>query len=170
MKRAFPRTLFVLAGCLLVIGFLRLDAVRAGSGVVVPEGWSSKSPRDEIRPAFSYLRQGGPQCQGSFVIEADKREGLYGWWEKTFAVDGGQHYKFSALRQLTEVDLPRRTAVVRIIWHDKDGKRAMQSRQWYFSPSAACSDCRWRSRAGPRSTCFRRIGFTWRSPPTGWTC
>jgi predicted amidohydrolase len=91
-----------------------------------PEGWIAKSPRDEIRPAFSYLPQGGPQQSGSLALEADQREGLFGWWEKTFEVAGGKWYKFSVLRKTTGIDEPRRAAVVRVLWRDANGKPVLR--------------------------------------------
>lgn len=92
----------------------------------VPEGWSTKSPREEIRPDFVYLPQGGPDGSGSFVIEGHASKGAVGWWEKTFQVRGGQSYRFHALRKASNVDLPRRTAVVRILWRDDEGRTVMR--------------------------------------------
>ncbi len=87
-----------------------------------PEGWSTRSPRDEIRPAFSYRADGGPDHRGSFVIEADARDGLFGWWEKTFVVRGGNDYEFSARRKVEHVGTPRRTTVARVLWRDEKGR------------------------------------------------
>lgn len=87
-----------------------------------PAGWSSQSPRDELRPEFSYDPQGGPNRKGAFVIEHDKRDGLHGWWQQTLPVTGGKHYRFSAVRKATNVAVPRRSAVVRILWQDDAGK------------------------------------------------
>ena len=56
-----------------------------------PDGWTAHSPRDEIRPKFAYLREGGPDGPGRLVIEADAREGLMGWWQKTWPVEGGSY-------------------------------------------------------------------------------
>src|SRR5687768_1469511 len=59
-----------------------------------PDGWSPASPRDEIRPAFSFDPKGGPESRPAFVIRADGREGLDGCWTRTFPVAGGCHYRF----------------------------------------------------------------------------
>src|SRR4051812_387697 len=72
-----------------------------------PEGWTTGSPRDELRPAFRYLPEGGPDHRGSFVIEADGREGLIGWWAKSFPVRGGRHFKLTVKRKATGVETPR---------------------------------------------------------------
>lgn len=92
-------------------------------GVEPPEGWSSQSPRDEIRPAFLYDPSGGPHRDGSWVIESNEREGLQGNWTKKFPVVGNQHYRFSVVRKMTGVDSARRYAVVRILWRDAKGQR-----------------------------------------------
>lgn len=86
-----------------------------------PNGWKAVSPRDEIRPNFARREKGGPNGSGSFVIEADEREGLFGWWEKTLDVEGGKFYRFSAVRKANGVESPRRTAVARVLWRDDQG-------------------------------------------------
>ncbi|MCF7847609.1 MAG: carbon-nitrogen hydrolase family protein [Kiritimatiellales bacterium] len=91
-----------------------------------PDGWTFKAPRDEIRPEARFDPQGGPEGQGAFVIEADGREGLCGWWEKSFPVEGGKTYRFGAVRRALRVELPRRTAVVRIHWRNNDGKSVLR--------------------------------------------
>ena len=87
-----------------------------------PEGWSTAAPRDEIRPNFTYILEGGPDHKGSFVIESDAREGLMGKWTKTFAVKGGDHYAFGVMRKMTGADSPRRAGVARVLWRDAKGK------------------------------------------------
>jgi predicted amidohydrolase len=87
-----------------------------------PAGWSTHSPREEIHPAFTYRAEGGPEHAGSFAIEADERPGLFGWWEKTFPVQGGRYYEFSARRKVEHVAAPRRTTVARVLWRDEKGR------------------------------------------------
>ena len=87
-----------------------------------PHGWQTAAPRDEVRPQFFYEAKGGPDGKGSFVVQADSREGLDGYWTKTFPVNGGQHYRFSALRRVENVSSPRRSAVARLLWQDDAGK------------------------------------------------
>ena len=89
----------------------------------LPEGWQTVAPRDEIRPAFSFDPQGGPQKGGSFVVAHDSREGLDGWFQKTFAVAGGECYRFHVLRKTLNVSVPRRSAVVRVLWQDEAGRK-----------------------------------------------
>lgn len=87
------------------------------------DGWQTASPRDEIRPKFDFDAAGGPDRSGSFVIIHDQREGLDGWFQKTFAVTGGRSYRFDAVRKTANVALVRRSAVVRILWHDDAGRK-----------------------------------------------
>jgi hypothetical protein len=57
-------------------------------------GWTTESPREEIRPWFS---SDGP---GSLVITHDEREGLDGWFQRSFAVEGGKFYRFEVRRKV----------------------------------------------------------------------
>jgi predicted amidohydrolase len=88
----------------------------------LPEGWTTKSPRDELRPLMHFNSTGGPNKTGAFTISHDDREGLHGWFEKSFPVSGGKHVRFYAVRKATNVAVPRRSAVVRILWRDDAGK------------------------------------------------
>ena len=127
MQRIMTARLLVLS-CLLAS-----VACSAATADQPPEGWRTISPRDEIRPEFIYHASGGPHKAGSFVIEADARDGLFGWWERSFEVEGGQSYQFSALTKTSNVEVPRRTAVVRILWRDADGKPVLRDKPTYAS-------------------------------------
>ena len=70
--------------------------IRAASA----DGWTTAAPREEIRPQFQQTETGGKSGRGTLVIRADDREGLHGWWQKTFPVTAGQHYRFSAWRRI----------------------------------------------------------------------
>ena len=70
----------------------------------------------EISPAFAHDR-------GVLIITADQRDGLDGWWTKTFPVSGGKHYHFSANYQAKNVAVPRRSVIVKINWQDAQGKK-----------------------------------------------
>ena len=89
------------------------------------DGWQPRAPRDEIRPAFSFGPQAGPNGGGSLVITADAQPGRHGFWVKTFPVKGGEHYRFQALRKVDGLELPRRNAVVRILWQNDAGKSVL---------------------------------------------
>src|SRR5438876_494279 len=79
-----------------------------------PDGWTTTSPRDEIRPEFAYDSKGAADGSGCFVIKADQRQGLAGYWQNAVPVTGGKHYHFSARYQAKGVTVPRRSIVVEI--------------------------------------------------------
>ena len=94
----------------------------AGGENSAPDGWRAAAPRDEIRPQFDYSPKGGKDGKGAFLIIADDREGLDGYWVKTFSITGGKHYRFFALRRVENVTAPNRSVVARILWQDANGK------------------------------------------------
>jgi predicted amidohydrolase len=95
------------------------------------DGWTMHSPREEIRPQFSRRPGSGPD--EGLVIQADKREGLIGWWEKSFAIEGGRTYRFQVLRKAEGVSVPRRTAVARILWQDAEGRPVLRDQPSWAS-------------------------------------
>src|ERR1043166_4936233 len=95
-----------------------------------PEGWTTASPREEIRPTFSFDPKGGRDGKGSLIIAHDRREGLQGHWVRTFAIEGGRSYRFHAARKLENVALARRSAVVRILWKDEKGRAVLLDEPW----------------------------------------
>src|SRR5437667_3703531 len=90
------------------------------------DGWTSAAPREEIRPQFQQTETGGKSGRGTLVIRADDREGLHGWWQKTFPVTAGQHYRFSAWRRAENIAVPRRSVLARVLWRDDAGKEVMR--------------------------------------------
>lgn len=106
----------------VVPALLAITACALGGEAPFPGGWSANSPRDELRPAFSYDPDAGhAQGSGSLVIKHDDREGLDGWLERWSPVEGGAYYRFRAYRRLTNVANPRRSALVRIRWRNEAG-------------------------------------------------
>ncbi len=86
------------------------------------DGWSTAWSREEIAPEFAFDKHGGPGGTGSLTIRADEREGLDGWWRKTFPVNGGAYYRFRVFRRVENVITPRRSVVARILWRDAQRK------------------------------------------------
>ena len=105
--------------CFTATSFVIADDPSASS-------WQPAAPREDIRPAFEQPSDGGRDGQGGLVIRADDRVGLHGYWKRSFDVVGGGYYRFTAWRRTTNVDLPRRSAPVRIVWLDRDGKQAVR--------------------------------------------
>lgn len=88
----------------------------------LPSGWTANSPREEIRPNMTYNSSGGPEKKGALVIRHDQRQGLDGWFQKTFSVVGGEYVHFQVARKLTDVAIPRRSALVRVLWKNNQGQ------------------------------------------------
>jgi predicted amidohydrolase len=106
---------------LALLTFGWMTPLALGGEPAAPAGWTTAAPREEIRPRFSYDVHGGRDGQGALVIAADRREGLDGWWTRTFPVKGGGYFRFQAARKTEGVALPRQSAVVRIVWQDDAG-------------------------------------------------
>lgn len=87
-----------------------------------PPGWEAVAQRDEIRPTFSFEPKGGLKGSGAFVIVAGDSVSQHGRIQKVFTVSGGKYYRFGAMRKTVEVEVPRRSAPVRIVWQDEAGK------------------------------------------------
>ncbi len=90
------------------------------------DSWTPSSPREEIRPQFQHTETGGKSGHGVLAIRADEREGLHGWWQKTFPVTAGQHYRFSAWRRAEDIAVPRRSVLARVVWSDDQGKQVQR--------------------------------------------
>ena len=86
------------------------------------DGWETVALREEIRPLFSFEPKGGPEKTGSMVIRHDHRDGLDGWFQKSFTVSGGEYYRFHAARKTSHVAVPRRSGLVRVLWRDETGR------------------------------------------------
>ncbi|MFO0940023.1 MAG: carbon-nitrogen hydrolase family protein [Pirellulales bacterium] len=105
----------------LVFILVQFAPSSAQESLTLPAGWTVNSPRDEIRPAFSYEAKGGPNDAEIFIIRHDDREGLDGWFQKTFPVVGGEFVRFQASRKLSRVASSRRSALVRVLWKNAQG-------------------------------------------------
>ncbi|MBL9134726.1 MAG: carbon-nitrogen hydrolase family protein [Verrucomicrobiales bacterium] len=110
-----PLTLLC-GACLVVV------ACHAAPISPLPEGWQAKAPRAEIRPDFDFHPKGGPNRAGSWVIRHDRRDGLSGWFEKSFEIKGGDWYAFQAVHMTRHVVNPRQSVLARIRWQDNQGR------------------------------------------------
>jgi hypothetical protein len=92
------------------------------------DGWTAVAPREEIRPQFQQRKPAANRAR-ALTIDADEREGLHGWWQKTFSVSGGQHYRFAAWRRAENIAVPRRSVLARVLWRDEAGRRSSAARE-----------------------------------------
>lgn len=100
---------------------ITLASAAVSEAASAPEGWTTVATRDEVRPMFEYLPEGGMDGQPAFLIKSDERDGLTGYWQKSFPVEGGHYYHFQTWRKTENAASPRRTGVVRILWQDEKG-------------------------------------------------
>jgi predicted amidohydrolase len=110
----------------LAIGVCRGEKPSTASAA--PDGWETTAPREELRPHFAYEVAGGRSGKGGLVIQSDRREGLHGAWAKNVPVTGGKFYRFEAYYRTTDIDLPRRSALVKINWLDSNGQDVAEDR------------------------------------------
>src|SRR5688500_4282359 len=116
MKKTLSRTCAI-----AVLSLSHFLAIATGNSATLEtnttaDGWKGMSARAELQPAFRYEKNGGPNKNGSLIIEADNRMELDGHWTKTFPVQGGQFYRFHAARRASNLPAPRRNAFARILW------------------------------------------------------
>jgi predicted amidohydrolase len=97
----------------LLLSFILFSDLSAA----LPEGWTEEAPRLEIRPSFRY-----DESTGIFSISHDNREGLDGWYQKSFPVAGGSFVQFKARRRSTGVADSRHSGLSRIVWKDANGR------------------------------------------------
>ena len=102
-------------------------------------GWQQESPRDAIAPRFS-IKTGDERL---LVLEAAGREGVNGKWTKALDVEADQYYQFQALRKTEGIAIPRRSVLVRLVWLDEEGRRAITQEYVnpeYFGPGVTRAD------------------------------
>jgi predicted amidohydrolase len=107
---------------LIVFSYVGTALSAEPTAKTTPAGWTTAAPRDEIKPLFAYDATGGREGHAAWVISGDQREGTSGWWQTTLPVEGGKTYAFSVWRKLADVDSPRRSGLVRVLWQDANGK------------------------------------------------
>jgi predicted amidohydrolase len=105
-----------------------VSAVGRGSPAETPltdrfGDWTFTSPRPELAPRAGGTVLANGYATATFQITHDEREGLDGYWTKTFRAEGGKWYRFAVLRHTNNVAVPRRSCLVRILWTDDQGKK-----------------------------------------------
>ncbi|MCA8986212.1 MAG: DUF1080 domain-containing protein [Planctomycetaceae bacterium] len=133
MRKCSSFLLALLSSCCFLLAGSASQIVSAESLDNAPNGWTTDSPRDEVKPRFYYLPTGGPQGAGSFVIASNSSEGMIGKWLKTFPVQGGNHYQFQVQRKFVGTDPARRAGVARILWRGADNKPVLHDEPSYAS-------------------------------------
>jgi predicted amidohydrolase len=141
---------------------------RAWAGPPAPDGWTPGAPREELRPRFDQVR-GGHRNAGSLVIEADAREGLDGYWTRTFPVTGGRHYRFQAWRRTTRVAEPRASGMARVAWQDASGKAVLRDGDVvarYLDGAPSTAEPEFPTDKGTDAAGFTEVSDVYRAPAT----
>jgi predicted amidohydrolase len=120
--------------------------------------WRAESPRYELRPTFTHEAGNGEAGTERLGIEHDRREGLDGYWARTFPISGGRSYRFACERRVEHVVSPRRSAVVRVLWQDDQGRSVTDDRAVVTGYLAG-----WKARAEPEFPADRETSAD------GWT-
>ena len=97
------------------------EANTLGAESNVPDGWTTWAPREELRPEFAYVTNGGSNGQGAFMIDAGNRIAPQGAWTTTFPVRAGQYYRFQILRRTAGVSSPHRSVGMKVSWSNEKG-------------------------------------------------
>tara|TARA_R110002111_G_scaffold256979_2_gene324673 strand:+ start:177552 stop:178904 length:1353 start_codon:yes stop_codon:yes gene_type:complete len=121
------------SGILFFLAILLSPQVGHAGDPGLHDGWRAMTPREELRPTVSWDADAGPTNKGAYIIQADGREGLMGHIQKTFPVEGGKTYEFTALRKTEGIDLVRRAGAARLIWLDQEGKRIIRDQPSFAS-------------------------------------
>src|SRR5580765_4750496 len=121
---------------LAVLSICPVGAIASSSALDAPAGWRTASPREEIRPDFAFDQRGGRSGKGEWIIKHDTRAGLDGFWIKTFPVQGGHYYRFEVFRKIENVPVPRRSAMIRLLWQNEKGAKVLRDE----APSARKSN------------------------------
>lgn len=132
-----------------------------------PAGWTMEALREEIRPKFLYDAKGGRSGAGSFIIETDHRDGLDGFWRRSFPVEGGKHYRFEAYRKVKGVEYPQQCAAVTIQWLDEKGKGAADDHKLverYLTKYRGSAPLEYAVDGAPGKDGWTPISGTWQAP------
>ena len=132
-----------------------------------PEGWTTAAPRDEIRPQFAFDAKGGPGGTGRFIIRADQREGLDGWWKKTFPIQGGRYYRFEAACKTSGDLVPRRSIVPMIRWQDDRGRQVPRDEPTvtsYLRGATAMAETEFPAPKGTKADGWTQFSDIYRAP------
>ncbi len=149
MKISVSHSLFTSA--ILGLLILVLPGVRAMEKAT--DGWEMKAPRDEIGVDGTHGAR-----SNSLTLASPEKEGMNGFWEKTFPIEGGKPYRFFALRKAEGVEHERRSCVVRIEWYDAEGGRVDSPHR--VNPAYFGSDTARAQPDFPRDRETRRDGWT----------
>lgn len=106
---------------LLVFGVLAFIATTHTIAVELKNDWKPRTTPASPPLKINFFE---PRVDGSagLQIVAGDSSGAHGWYENWQPVIGGKHYRFSVERKTENVKTPRRSAIVRVVWSDEQGR------------------------------------------------
>ncbi len=81
-----------------------------------PQDWNSYSQRPALAPVMEKTAE-------ELTAASSGEFRCNGAWRKTYAVKTGQYYQIHAEYRARDIELPRRSILVKVDWKDADGKR-----------------------------------------------
>ena len=124
-----PLLLVGIALVALMVGGISATPVAAVAGPTqIPDGWTVRSPREELRPEFQYVADGGFENGPRWVIRSDELPGRIGFWETTIPVEGGSTRRFEIRRRTNRVAAPRQSCYARIFWQGANGETVLRDK------------------------------------------
>ena len=97
-------------------------------------GWTPFSPRPEISPQFKFSKRGGPDHDGSWIIEQGLEKSQIGAWSREYKIAGGSYYGFEAFGLGKGVLNQRANCYVEIFFfHDQNRQLVIDQRTGNFS-------------------------------------
>jgi predicted amidohydrolase len=103
-----------------------VKALRLDARVDTPEapgGWTTWSPRAEIRPNFVPSPRGGRDGGPALGISGGDNPAAVGAWRRVIeGVEPGKSYRFEALYRATGVKHPTESVSARLVWQDAKGQ------------------------------------------------
>lgn len=107
MKRVLPSITVVF--CFVISAVLMAGELDA---------WEPYFQRPALSPEFSRSEEGS-----TLTLKSSGDFHCNGSWRRSFDVSGGKFYRLRAEFKTDDVQYPRRSVLMRIDWHDSDGKR-----------------------------------------------
>ncbi|HYZ87647.1 MAG TPA: carbon-nitrogen hydrolase family protein [Bryobacteraceae bacterium] len=150
--------------CACFLLCLVLNTIAAFASEVEPSagGWIASASRPEVRPSFRHNA-------GTFVIQTDQRDGLDGFWERSFDVQGGTWYQVEALRRVTGSEWPQQSAPITLQWIGADGQRVVDDRplvSGYLTKYKPLAPLEYAVEGPPTADGWTHLTGHWQAPST----
>ncbi len=149
--------------CLILPGAALATAASA------PEGWVAGAPRREIEPRLTYKDKGGREGKGVFIADAGGKEGVNGYWSRTYPVQGGRYYRFRVYRRAIRLEWPQQSTPVTVDWQDGKGRQVLDDRplvENFLKGFSAWTPPEYPSDRGTDAAGWTEVEGNWPAPST----